>query len=120
MDVRPPVPGPPQGTGPAVKAEVIPAVPEVLEGQVIPPRPVPLRVIGTAARHPGVRAAGRHLMYVPAGAAVVTARLWDSRTAGRYERGCAPPKRQGTWIRCSPWRSGSPGSAGTGTNAAPT
>ena len=69
-----------------MKAELAPA-PEVLEGQVIPPAgPAPLRVIGTAARHPGVRAAGRHLMYVPAGAAVVTMRLWDSRTAGRYER----------------------------------
>jgi S-DNA-T family DNA segregation ATPase FtsK/SpoIIIE len=68
-----------------VKAEIIPAAPEVLEGRVVS-RPAPLRVIGAAARHGSVRAAGRHLMYVPAGAAVVAARLWDSRTAGRYER----------------------------------
>ena len=30
--------------------------------------------------------AGRHLGYVPLGAAVVVRRLWDSRTAARYER----------------------------------
>ena len=67
-----------------------PAVPDgadVIEGQVVPPRPVvPLRVIRTVARHDRTRTAGRHLMYVPLGAAVVIKRLWDSRTTARYER----------------------------------
>lgn len=60
----------------------------VIEGQVVdPPRAVlPLRVIGTVARHDRTRTVGRHLMYVPLGAAVVGKRLWDSRTTARYER----------------------------------
>jgi DNA segregation ATPase FtsK/SpoIIIE, S-DNA-T family len=70
-----------------LKAEIIPAPgrdPEVLEGVVTSPRP--LRVVRAAAGHQHVRAAGRNLGYIPLGAAVVTKRLWDSRTAGRYER----------------------------------
>ncbi len=63
------------------------ADPEVLEGRVVgPPRPAPLRVIRVVARHEHTRAVGRNLAYVPLGAAVVTRRLWDSRTAARYER----------------------------------
>jgi DNA segregation ATPase FtsK/SpoIIIE, S-DNA-T family len=74
-----------------VKAEVVPAAGRahgVLEGQVVedPRRPVPLRVISVVARHGPTRAAGRHLGYIPLGAAVVTRRLWDTRTSARYER----------------------------------
>lgn len=73
-----------------MKAEIVPAEPrepEVIEGRVAEaPRAVPLRVIRAAARHQGTRAAGRHLACIPLGAMVVTRRLWDSRTAGRYER----------------------------------
>ena len=70
-----------------MKAELTPRDPGILEGQVVDsPRPVPLRVISTVARHERTRAAGRHVMYVPLGAAVVTKRLWESRTTARYER----------------------------------
>jgi S-DNA-T family DNA segregation ATPase FtsK/SpoIIIE len=72
-----------------VKAEIVPSAdraPEILQGEVIKPAPAPLRVISVVARHEGTRAAGRHLGYIPLGAAVVTKRLWESRTAGRYER----------------------------------
>jgi DNA segregation ATPase FtsK/SpoIIIE, S-DNA-T family len=70
-----------------VKAEVVPATePGILEGQVVEPRPAPLRVIRVVARHDRTRAAGRHLGYVPLGAMVVTRRLWETRTTARYER----------------------------------
>ncbi len=74
-----------------MKAEIVPSdgrAPEILEGEVLEPAPAPspLRVIAVVARHGGTRAAGRHLGYIPLGAMVVTRRLWESRTAGRYER----------------------------------
>ena len=78
-----------------MKAEIVPRAPGIIEGQVVDggqPRPVlPLRVIGVVTRHERTRAAGRNVMYVPLGAAVVTKRLWDSRTTARYER----------WIRAA-------------------
>ena len=73
-----------------MKAELAPAadrVPEVLEGTVTTaPRAAPLRVIGVVASGKRTRATVRHLGYIPLGAVVVTKRLWDSRTAARYER----------------------------------
>jgi len=75
-----------------VKAELVPRDPAALEGQAAgQPRAVPLRVISVVAQNVPARTAGRHLGYIPLGAAVVTKRLWDSRTAGRYER----------WIRAA-------------------
>ena len=75
-------------TGP-LKAEVVqydgPDPPAVLEGQVVG-RPSPLRAIRVVTRHEHTRRAGRHLGYVPLGAMVVTRRLWETRTAARYER----------------------------------
>ena len=65
--------------------------PPVLEGHVIdePARTVPqqaARVIVTAVRHEHARAAGRNLAYIGIGAAVITRRLWESRSTARYER----------------------------------
>lgn len=74
----------------------LPAVPGeaeavILEGRVIgePSRPVPLRAVyavRTVARHDRTRAAGRQVAYVGIGAAVITRRLWESRSTARYER----------------------------------
>jgi len=64
----------------------------VLEGEVVGagPRPsAPARVVQIArvvVQHEHTRRAGRHLGYIPLGAAVVAKRLWDSRTTARYER----------------------------------
>ena len=65
--------------------------PPVLEGQVIaePARTVPrqaARVITAAVRHRRSRAAGRNVAYIGIGAAVITRRLWESRSTARYER----------------------------------
>ena len=65
--------------------------PAFLEGQVIdePARTVPqqaARVIRTAVRHDRARAAGRNAAYVGIGAAVITRRIWESRSTARYER----------------------------------
>lgn len=65
--------------------------PPVLEGRVIDePRPsVPRQaahVIRAAARHDRTRAAGRNAAYIGIGAAVITRRLWESRSIARYER----------------------------------
>ena len=64
--------------------------PPVLEGHVVEPRPpLPVqaaRVVRTAARHDLVRAAGRNAAYIGIGAAVITRRLWESRSIARYER----------------------------------
>jgi DNA segregation ATPase FtsK/SpoIIIE, S-DNA-T family len=65
--------------------------PPVLEGQVVgePARTVPrqaARVITAAVRHDRARAAGRNAAYVGIGAAVITRRLWESRSTARYER----------------------------------
>ncbi|HEY2266821.1 MAG TPA: LAGLIDADG family homing endonuclease, partial [Streptosporangiaceae bacterium] len=65
--------------------------PPVLEGRVVgePARTVPrqaARVIVTAVRHDRVRAAGRNVAYIGIGAAVITRRLWESRSTARYER----------------------------------
>jgi S-DNA-T family DNA segregation ATPase FtsK/SpoIIIE len=65
--------------------------PPVLEGQVVdePARTVPqqaVRVITTAVRHDRTRAAARNAAYVGIGAAVITRRLWESRSTARYER----------------------------------
>ena len=72
-----------------LKAEIVPSSgrdPEILEGDVVGTRPAPLRIVRAAAGHQHVRVAGRHLGYIPLGAAVVIRRLWDSRTTARYER----------------------------------
>ena len=65
--------------------------PEIFEGEIVddPPPTGPARVVHAVrvvARHEHTRKAGRHLGYIPLGAAVVTRRLWDSRTTSRYER----------------------------------
>ena len=62
-----------------------------LEGVVVdePAPSAPARVVHAArvvARHEHTRTAGRHLGYIPLGAAVVAKRLWESRTTARYER----------------------------------
>ena len=64
---------------------------DAIEGVVIDDRPPtgPARVIHVVrvvARHEHAKAAGRHLSYIPLGAAVVAKRLWDSRTTARYQR----------------------------------
>jgi S-DNA-T family DNA segregation ATPase FtsK/SpoIIIE len=65
--------------------------PPVLEGRVVgePAVTVPrqaARVVVAAARHDRTRAAGRNAAYVGIGAAVITRRLWESRSTARYER----------------------------------
>ncbi len=67
------------------------AAPVILEGEVVggASRPAPLRavhVIRAVARHERARAAGRNAAYVGIGAAVITRRLWESRSIARYER----------------------------------
>ena len=66
----------------------------VLEGEIVGDPPAappsgPLRVVHVArviVQHEHAKRAGRHLGYVPLGAAVVIKRVWDSRTTARYER----------------------------------
>lgn len=73
-------------------AEVVDA--EVVEGEVVDERPsvmpsvvlLPVQVVRVVVQHQHTKTAGRHLAYVPLGAAVVAKRLWDSRTTARYER----------------------------------
>ncbi|HEY3652356.1 MAG TPA: hypothetical protein VGL33_30610 [Streptosporangiaceae bacterium] len=65
--------------------------PPVLEGRVVaePAVTVPrqaARVVVAAVRHDRARAAGRNAAYVGIGAAVITRRLWESRSTARYER----------------------------------
>ena len=65
--------------------------PDVIEGEIVgePPPSAPakvVRVVQVAVRHEHTKRAGRHLAYIPLGAAVVTKRLWESRTTARYER----------------------------------
>jgi hypothetical protein len=66
---------------------------EVVEGVVVDDAPilapVPLRVVQVVrvvVQHDHTKTAGRHLAYIPLGAAVVVKRLWDSRTTSPYER----------------------------------
>lgn len=63
--------------------------PDVIEGEIVPPPGVPARAVQAVrvvVQHEHAKRAGRHLGYIPLGAAVVTKRLWDSRTTSRYER----------------------------------
>jgi len=63
--------------------------PDVLEGEIVDEPTGPRRVIQAArvvVQHEHTKRAGRHLGYIPLGAAVVGKRLWDSRTTSRYER----------------------------------
>lgn len=61
--------------------------PPVLEGVVTGRPPVRvLHAVRTAARHDRARAAGRNVGYIGLGAAVITRRLWESRSTARYER----------------------------------
>jgi hypothetical protein len=65
--------------------------PDVIDGVVVdePPPSVPARVVHVASvivQHEHTRSAGRHLAYVPLGAAVVIQRLWASRSTSRYEK----------------------------------
>ena len=52
--------------------------------QVVIVRPV--EIVKVVVKHDHTRTAGRHVMYIPLGALVVTKRLWDSRSTARYER----------------------------------
>ena len=78
---------------PGTRTVALPGPAEVVEGVVVDdapvPAPVPLRVVQVvkiAAQHEHTKMAGRHLAYIPLGAAVLVKRLWDSRTTSRYER----------------------------------
>jgi len=67
---------------------------DVIEGVVVDDPPPTgaarvVHVVRVVAQHEHAKAAGRHLGYIPLGAAVVARRLWVSRTAARYE----------TWLR---------------------
>jgi len=81
--------------------------PEILEGVIVEAPPSgPARVIHAAravARHERTRAAGRHLGYIPLGAAVVAKRLWDSRTTARYERWLRIAEAQGDQESALEW-----------------
>ncbi len=74
--------------GPAeVEAEIVEGV--VVDDDAPVATSAPLRVVQVVrvvAQHDHTKRAGRHLAYVPLGAAVVAKRLWDSRTTSRYER----------------------------------
>jgi S-DNA-T family DNA segregation ATPase FtsK/SpoIIIE len=66
--------------------------PDVLEGEIVDDELPPsgparaVHVVRVVVQHEHAKRAGRHLGYIPLGAAVVGKRLWDSRTTGRYER----------------------------------
>ena len=65
--------------------------PDVLEGEIVgePPPSAPAGWSASSSvvvQHPHAKTTGRHLAYIPLGVAVVTKRLWDSRTTARYER----------------------------------
>jgi S-DNA-T family DNA segregation ATPase FtsK/SpoIIIE len=88
--------------------ELLPAVredPPVLEGTVVP---APVRVIHAVtavARHDRAKAAARNAGYVGLGAAVVTRRLWESRTSARYERHLRAAERAGDHETALEWES---------------
>jgi S-DNA-T family DNA segregation ATPase FtsK/SpoIIIE len=65
--------------------------PPVIEGRVVEeerrrPHRQAVHVIRTAVRHERSKAAARNVAYIGIGAAVVTRRLWESRSSARYER----------------------------------
>ncbi len=68
----------------------LPAVPDdgepvILEGTIVA-RPAPIRAVQVVARHRHTRTAARNVAYTGIGAAVTARRLWESRSAARYER----------------------------------
>jgi len=71
-------------------AEVVEVVEGVVVDDAAPMLPsvvlLPVQVIRIVVQHEHARTAGRHLAYIPLGAAVVAGRLWDSRSTSRYER----------------------------------
>ena len=74
--------------GPAeVEAEVVEGVVVVDDAPVVQSVMLrPVQVVKIVVAHEHTKTAGRHLAYVPLGAAVVAKRMWDSRTTSRYER----------------------------------
>jgi len=72
----------------------LPELAEVVEGVVVddaaPVVPsvvlLPVQVVQIVVQHEHTKTAGRHLAYVPLGAAVVVKRMWESRSTGRYDR----------------------------------
>ena len=62
---------------------------DVIQGVVVDELTAPARVVHAAravARHDRTRAAGHNIAYIGIGAAVITRRLWESRSIARYER----------------------------------
>ena len=78
----------------------LPELAEVVEGEIVDDEPPvsrtpsvvqvvivrPVQVIQVVVKHDHTRTAGRHLMYIPLGALVVSKRMWESRSTGRYDR----------------------------------
>lgn len=63
-----------------------PAIPAVLEGEIVHVRPRVVATVRTVVTHDRTKTIARHVLYVAVGASVVARRLWDSRTTARYER----------------------------------
>jgi S-DNA-T family DNA segregation ATPase FtsK/SpoIIIE len=88
--------------------ELLPAVrqePPVLVGKVVTPPARVIRVVTAVARHDRAKAAARNAGYVGLGAAVVTRRLWESRTSARYERHLRAAERAGDHETALEWES---------------
>lgn len=84
--------------------------PPVLQGHVItePGRTVPAQAVNAVrvvARHGATRAAGRNIAYIGIGAAVITKRLWESRSIARYERSIRAAEAAGDHESALKWDS---------------
>jgi S-DNA-T family DNA segregation ATPase FtsK/SpoIIIE len=82
--------------------------PGVLDGQVVGNPPAvppsgPLRVMHIVVQHEQAKRAGRHLGYVPLGAAVIARRLWLSRSTSRYEKWLAVAEATGNHEAALEW-----------------
>lgn len=77
------------GNLPAIRRRADPAE-VVVEGVIVGDHPAPVAVVRAAARP-----VTRHGAYVAIGAGVIVRRLWESRTAARYERGMRAAEQAG-------------------------
>ena len=82
--------------------------PDVVEGKIAddasPSAPARVvQVVRIVVQHEHAKRAGRHLGYVPLGAAVVAKRLWDSRTTARYERWLRRAEASGDQLSALEW-----------------
>jgi S-DNA-T family DNA segregation ATPase FtsK/SpoIIIE len=82
--------------------------PSVIEGEIVGESPSsPVRqaaaVVRVVVQHEHARTAGRNVAYVGIGAGVVAKRLWEGRTAARYERWIRSAEQSGDLESALEW-----------------